>query len=550
MRSRRWIGACAALALVVAVAACSDAEGEELVDLRGEASGGAYPEVEVDAIDNSFRPADIWIDAGVTVAWTNEGRNDHDIRPSDPEQDFGDDFGVERGDFAPDDTYDFRFDDPGVYRYYCSLHGSPTSGMVGKVVVGDVDPNTGEPGEGDAGSERGTINVPEDYPTIQQAVDAAAPGSLVLVEPGTYHEAVTVGTPDLVIRGVDRNETILDGAFELDNGFKVLADGVAIENITAQNYTVNGFFWTGVEGYRGSYLTALRNGDYGVYAFDSVQGQFDHSYGAGSPDAGFYIGQCYPCDALITDVLAEFNGIGYSGTNAGGNLLIVNSEFRKNRIGIVPNSGTYEEEYPERETTIVGNVVHGNSNPATPSISIAQTAFGNGILLAGGLDNIVERNVVLGHDNLGIGIIPLPEKVLDPDNPDAIDFESRGNRVVDNVVNDSGVADLFVVTNLSDGADGGDNCFSGNAYEVSLPADVEDLLPCDGSASGDFEAAVDRFVVLFTAPYPEGIDYKAVVLPPLPELESMPDARTAPARPATDFTFEIDLDGIELPDVG
>ena len=69
--------------------------------------------------------------------------------------------------------------------------------------------------------------------------------------------------------------------------------------MTARNYTGNGFFWTGVDGYRGSYLTAYRNGDYGIYAFDSVNGQFDHSYASGSPDAGFYIGQCFPCDAVI-----------------------------------------------------------------------------------------------------------------------------------------------------------------------------------------------------------------------------------------------------------
>jgi hypothetical protein len=49
---------------------------------------------------------------------------------------------------------------------------------------------------------------------------------------------------------------ILDGGFELDNGVRVTgAAGVAIENMTARNYTRNGFFWTGVEGYRASYLT-------------------------------------------------------------------------------------------------------------------------------------------------------------------------------------------------------------------------------------------------------------------------------------------------------
>ncbi len=109
-----------------------------------------------------------------------------------------------------------------------------------------------------------------------------------------------------MLRGVDRNRTILDGEFKRDNGvFVVGGDGVVVENLTARNFTENGFFWNGVLGYRGSYLTAYRNGDYGVYAYDSQYGQFDHSYASGSPDSGFYIGQCNPCHAVITDVVSR-----------------------------------------------------------------------------------------------------------------------------------------------------------------------------------------------------------------------------------------------------
>jgi len=150
-----------------------------------------------------------------------------------------------------------------------------------------------------------TLRVPEDHDTIQAAVDAAAPGDLILIAPGTYKEAVDVETEDLTIRGLDRNKVVLEGGFELENGIRVLADGVAVENMTAQNYTTNGFFWTGVDGYRGSYLTASRNGDYGVYAFDATHGQIEHVYASGSPDAGVYIGQCYPCDAVIDDVISR-----------------------------------------------------------------------------------------------------------------------------------------------------------------------------------------------------------------------------------------------------
>ena len=80
--------------------------------------------------------------------------------------------------------------------------------------------------------------VPDDFATIQEAVDAASPGDLILLSPGTYNEAVDVVTDDLVIRGMDRNTVILDGNFELENGIRVIgADGVAVENMTAMNYT-------------------------------------------------------------------------------------------------------------------------------------------------------------------------------------------------------------------------------------------------------------------------------------------------------------------------
>src|SRR5690625_3815178 len=200
------------------------------------------------------------------------------------------------------------------------------------------DTTVTETDNGDGG-ERGTVEnahrVPEDFDTIQAAVDAAEPGDLILVGEGIYEEAVDVETDDLTIRGLDRNEVILDGGFELENGIRVLdAEGVVIENMTARNYVTNGFFWTSSDRYRGSYLTAYRNGDYGIYAFDSYHGQFDNSLGSGSPDAGFYIGECYECDAVIDNVISEYNGLGYSGTNSGGEVYIINSTFRHNRAGI------------------------------------------------------------------------------------------------------------------------------------------------------------------------------------------------------------------------
>ena len=165
---------------------------------------------------------------------------------------------------------------------------SSSTKSTGTTSGSDVSTQPTQPADSATPTAGATINVPADVATIQGAVDKAKPGDLILIQPGVYKEAVTVETENLTIRGIDRNTTILDGSFELNNGIKVVgANGVAIENLTARNYTKNGFFWTGVTGYRGSYLTAFRNGDYGIYAFLSYKGQLEHSYGAGSPTPAF-----------------------------------------------------------------------------------------------------------------------------------------------------------------------------------------------------------------------------------------------------------------------
>lgn len=425
--------------------------------------------------------------------------------------------------------------------------------------------DTGDAGEeGSDAPTSGTLRVPDDYETIQAAVDAAEAGSLILIAPGTYNEAVDVTTDELVIRGLDRNEVILDGEFELENGVRVLeADGVVVENLTVRNYTRNGLFWTHTDGYRASYVTADRNGDYGIYAFGSVNGVFEHSYGAGSPDAGFYIGQCYPCNAVVADVLAEHNGLGYSGTNAGGDLYIVRSEWRLNRAGIVPNSGSYEGCAPERETTIVGNLVHDNNNGDTPAISSARLAQGNGILITGGIANVVERNRVWNHDIAGIGVTPFPED--DPIAPipdehptdctaDAqpVDEEARAqldnpllwmgndNRVVGNVVTDSREWDLVQI--LGEG-----NCWSGNEVAVTSPAELQSLAPCDGEIQ-PLETDVARFLELVEADKPESADYQTHEYPAIGDLPGMDDPENAPAEPQVGPPSYPDVAGIPVPD--
>jgi Right handed beta helix region/Phospholipase_D-nuclease N-terminal len=384
-----------------------------------------------------------------------------------------------------------------------------------------------------------TRSVPGDYPTIQAAVDAAEPGDLILIDAGTYREEVQVRTPGLTLRGVDRNQVVIDGEHTRPNGVSVTAaDGVSVENMTAVNATGNGFFWTGVRGFRGSYLTAVNNGVYGIYAFDSSDGVFDHSYASGSPDAGFYVGQCDPCQAVITDSISEWNGLGYSGTNASTDMYIVNSVFRHNLAGIGPNTLDGELLPPVHEVTIVGNLIHDNGNQAAPAEAFAWAAQGNGIILAGGNDSYIARNLVVNSPQSGIMILPMLDKNF---------YMAAENRVEGNVVQGSGLADITLAGPAASG-----NCFEDNVFKSSLPAALEVKQPCDGLRLpalfelGSTTSQLGRLFESGVGLQPE-IDLADVPVPG-PQ-EQMPGGATAAVAPAVSVFEQVkpDIAAIGVP---
>jgi plastocyanin len=481
--------------------------------------GDAY-DASVSAIDNLFTPEILRVQPGETVVWTMNGRSPHTVE--------ADDGSWASGRLEPGEEYERTFGRPGVFPFFCRYHGRPGAGMAGAVVVGDAPlPGGGSPGPDPIPpGPAGTVRVPRDAPTIQEAVDRAEPGGLVLIAPGIYREAVVVTTPYLTIRGMDRDQTVLDGDFRLANGIHVIeADGVAVENLTARHYILNGFYWSDVLGYRGSYLTASTNGDYGIYASASRFGQFDHAYASGSPDAGFYIGACNPCHALIIDVLAEHNALGYSGTNAGGDLAIVNSEWRENLAGIVPNTLDSEPYAPQRGVLIAGNHVHHNNSTTVDAKDYQYVPYGMGIVVAGGRDDLVVGNLVEDQATYGIAVIPIVDESFWP---------PSGNRVAGNVVRRSGRADLALAAPSA----GGD-CFMDNDASSSQPPAAELLFSCEGprpfpAGGGSMAPTINilsRFIDSLDGDFPHG-DWREQPPPPadLPDMPGTPAA--APPDPA------------------
>lgn len=100
----------------------------------------------VDVGDNFFSESELTIEVGDTVRWVNpSGGNPHDVESDD---------GVfSSGAIASAFTFEFTFTEPGVYPYYCSVHGGPGGvGMSGTVTVeaNGEPPLTINPGLNDA----------------------------------------------------------------------------------------------------------------------------------------------------------------------------------------------------------------------------------------------------------------------------------------------------------------------------------------------------------------------------------------------------------------
>jgi hypothetical protein len=268
-----------------------------------------------------------------------------------------------------------------------------------------------------------------EYSTIQAAVNAAQPGDWILIAPGDYHEdddahaktspsqfatgdhgGVVVQTPNLHIRGMNRDTVIVDGTKAASptpcssdpqyqnfgpvsggkaqgrNGIVVWkADDVTIENLTVCNFlggagdSGNQIWWNGgdgsgkigLTGYWGNYLTGtstfLNNettaAEYGIFS-SNARGPagWNEIYGSNMNDSGMYVGACHQlCDVTIDHAWMENSALGYSGTNSGGTIVIENSQFDENGDGADTNTQIAGDPPPPQN----GACPDGGTSPIT-----------------------------------------------------------------------------------------------------------------------------------------------------------------------------------------
>jgi plastocyanin len=85
-------------------------------------SAGAQSNQQTVSIrDFSFEPAQLSVEPGTTVTWTNEGNEPHTVT--------ADNGLFDSGVLYPGDSYSVQFDGMGTVSYYCTLHPSLTGGI-------------------------------------------------------------------------------------------------------------------------------------------------------------------------------------------------------------------------------------------------------------------------------------------------------------------------------------------------------------------------------------------------------------------------------------
>ena len=276
-----------------------------------------------------------------------------------------------------------------------------------------------------------TIYVPDDYPTIQQAVDAANAGDTIIVRDGVYAENVDVGKR-LTIRSENGSANcIVQAANSNDHVFYVTAywDWVNISGFTITG--ASGSHKAGIfinAGYGSITGNNISGNEYGIYLlYYSSNSQIKDNKISGN-EYGIYL--YYSDNNQITNNEISNNGYGICIYYYSDNNQITNNSISNNGDGI--------DLYESTNNQITNNEIFGNHKGIVFSYSDNNQITNNeisgncfGITLIYSTNNQITNNEIFGND---YGIAPWPG--------------STNNQITNNEISENGIGiTLWISTN-------------------------------------------------------------------------------------------------------
>ena len=318
--------------------------------------------------------------------------------------------------------------------------------------------------------------------SIQAAVDAAQPGTTILIEPGTYAESVVVNKANIFLLGVPKNGAaiIIQNPGSEEDGISVgdAGDGFSLKNVTVQGFTENGVVLDSVDRFTISHVKVINNGEYGIFPVHSSHGTVDHCTASGHSDTGIYVGQSSDVNMAFNVAYENVNGLEIENSS---NVNVTNNQSYNNVAGILADLLPGKDIKTSSNVYIAHNHAYDNNhvNFAEPGSLESFVPSGLGILILGTDQTTVENNTVTGNNFTGIAVFSTLALAaiagIPPEYFTDIEPNADGTKIQKNLVLHNGAIPpppplMFPgVDFLWDGT-GTNNCWSKNNFETSYPS--------------------------------------------------------------------------------
>ncbi|NQE05462.1 Cell surface glycoprotein [ANME-1 cluster archaeon GoMg1] len=278
------------------------------------------------------------------------------------------------------------------------------------------------------------ISVPEEYRTIQEAVEAAMPGDEIEVSPGTYTENVIINKPLTI--NARQGDSIIQATNTNLSCIFITADSTSISGLTCQNgycgiqlYKSNNSAMTNnivSDNFQGIYLsnsyqniiannTAKNNGDSGIYLKESNNNRITNNNCSSNHYQG--INLILSNDNIIFNNTLKSNGNnGIYLTDSSNNTIRNNKATNNlNYVGISLDSGS-------NNNSISGNDVSNNNqsgiyleesnNNRITDNNASNSVNYNGIALDSSTNNEIRNNIANYNRYQGIGLWTSSENII------------------------------------------------------------------------------------------------------------------------------------------